>query len=114
MTHASSADEEQTRTDEASSEDASSSTLTEADATPPEDLGKNAHDVVVSLIAHQRDLIIELRSVYDRLDEVRSVEFRDLEERVRSALGDSRMFRRGSRLFVRTSGTWRSGSMSRA
>ncbi|GAB3843686.1 hypothetical protein [Nesterenkonia populi] len=56
----------------------------------PEDLGENAHDVVVSLLHHQQDLMVELRTAYDRLDEVREVEFRQLETRVQSAVGELR------------------------
>lgn len=64
-----------------STEDAEESE--EIDASP--DLGENAHQVVTALLGHQQDLIAELRSVYERLEEVREVDYAKLESRVAEA-----------------------------
>lgn len=86
MTEQSSPQDHEAETAEASAEERTDAV--EAEAAPYEDLGENAHDVVVSLLNHQQDLIVELRTVYDRLDEVREVEFRQLESRVESTIGE--------------------------
>lgn len=52
---------------------------------PPSDLGDNAHQVVTALLGHQQDLVAELRSVYDQLEQVRQVEYAALESRVQDA-----------------------------
>ncbi|NDK30726.1 hypothetical protein [Nesterenkonia haasae] len=52
---------------------------------PPSDLGDNAHQVVTALLGHQQDLVMELRSVYDQLEQVRQVEYAALEARVQDA-----------------------------
>lgn len=51
----------------------------------PEDLGENAHHVVTALLGHQQDLVYELRSVYDRLEQVRTVDHAALEQRLAEA-----------------------------
>lgn len=56
-----------------------------ADLQPPADLGDNAHQVVTALLGHQEDLMQELRSIYDRLEQVRTVEYRQLHQRVEAA-----------------------------
>lgn len=52
---------------------------------PPEDIGTNAQQVVSALLGHQRDLVAELHSVYQRLEEVRTVDYAALESRVTEA-----------------------------
>ena len=47
-----------------------------------EDLGENAHQVVTALLGHQQDLVAELRGVYQRLEQVREVDYARLENRV--------------------------------
>lgn len=49
------------------------------------DLGENAHQVVTALLGHQQDLVAELRSVYERLEQVREVDYARLENRVADA-----------------------------
>ncbi|WP_300343085.1 hypothetical protein [Nesterenkonia sp.] len=48
----------------------------------PTDLGENAHEVVTALLGHQKDLVAELRSAYERLEQVREVEQAELESRI--------------------------------
>ncbi|MCT1606096.1 hypothetical protein M3B43_01910 [Nesterenkonia massiliensis] len=52
----------------------------------PEDLGENAHQVVLALLRHQRDLVLELQEVYSRLEQVREVEYAQLRTEVDEAL----------------------------
>ena len=56
-----------------------------AEITAPEDLGENAHQVVTALLGHQQDLVAELRSVYERLEQVREVDYARLQARVEDA-----------------------------
>lgn len=51
----------------------------------PTDIGTNAQQVVTALLGHQQDLVAELRSVYNRLEEVREVDYAALQERVTAA-----------------------------
>ncbi|WP_156837291.1 hypothetical protein [Nesterenkonia alba] len=72
-------------------ESAEPSTIAAGDPDSPAvspDLGENAHQVVQALLGQQKDLVVELRSVYDRLDEVRAVEIKQLETRVDEALSE--------------------------
>lgn len=50
-----------------------------------EDLGQNAHEVVTALLGHQQDLVVELRGVYERLEQVREIDYVRLEERLAAA-----------------------------
>lgn len=50
-----------------------------------EDIGQNAHQVVTALLGHQQDLVAELRSVYERLEQVREVDYARLQSRVEDA-----------------------------
>ncbi|WP_150459960.1 hypothetical protein [Nesterenkonia ebinurensis] len=52
---------------------------------PPSDIGENAQQVVTALLGHQQDLVAELRSVYERLEQVREVDYAALEDRVNQA-----------------------------
>lgn len=52
---------------------------------PSADLGENAHQVVTALLGHQQDLVAELRSVYERLEQVREVDYAHLQARVEDA-----------------------------
>ncbi len=52
---------------------------------PPTDIGENAQQVVTALLGHQQDLVAELRSVYERLEQVREVDYAALEGRVKQA-----------------------------
>lgn len=52
------------------------------DTTEVSELGTNAQQVISALLGHQQDLVAELRSVYERLDHVRAVEYAQLEDRV--------------------------------
>lgn len=56
-----------------------------AEITAPADLSENAHQIVTALLGHQQDLVVELRSVYDRLEHVREVDYVQLESRVAEA-----------------------------
>ena len=56
-----------------------------AEITAPADLSENAHQIVTALLGHQQDLVVELRSVYDRLEQVREVDYVQLESRVAEA-----------------------------
>lgn len=53
--------------------------------TASDDLGENAHQVVTALLGHQQDLIAELHSVYERLEQVREVDYARLQARVEDA-----------------------------
>ena len=57
-----------------------------AEIAAPEDLGENAHQVVLALLRHQRDLVLELQEVYSRLEQVREVEYAQLRTEVDEAL----------------------------
>lgn len=57
----------------------------ETEILPPEDIGSNAQEVVTALLGHQRDLVTELHSVYERLEQVREVDYAALQARVTSA-----------------------------
>lgn len=57
-----------------------------AEIEAPEDLGENAHQVVLALLRHQRDLVLELQEVYSRLEQVREVEYAQLRTEVDEAL----------------------------
>lgn len=57
----------------------------EAEILPPEDIGSNAQEVVSALLGHQRDLVAELHSVYERLEQVREVDYAALQTRVSTA-----------------------------
>lgn len=57
----------------------------EEEILPPEDIGTNAQQVVSALLGHQRDLVAELHSVYERLEQVRAVDYSALESRVTEA-----------------------------
>lgn len=52
---------------------------------PSSDLGDNAQQVVSALLGHQQDLVAELHSVYQRLEQVREVDYAALESRVQHA-----------------------------
>lgn len=57
----------------------------EEEILPAEDIGTNAQQVVSALLGHQRDLVAELRSVYERLEQVREVDHSALEARIAAA-----------------------------
>jgi chromosome segregation ATPase len=63
----------------------SAEATTDDEILPPSDLGDNAHQVVTALLGHQQDLVAELRSVYEQLEQVRQVEYAALESRVQDA-----------------------------